>query len=87
MKHVRVVIDEIVWFDGIPEEINVSQTEDTLILKIGPRAQRRGGSSLGDLLASRRETPPPRPISDYVPPVMHEGARGTGGDGGAGGMG
>jgi hypothetical protein len=75
MKHVRVVIDEIVWFDGIPEELNIFHTDDTLVLKLGPKQQRRGGS-LGELLKTNRETPPPRPLGEYVPPLNSGGGGG-----------
>ena len=70
MKHVRIVIDEVTWYDGIPEELNVSQTDDTLLLKIGPKPQRRGGGSLGDLLGGARRQPLTEPRRVPEPPPM-----------------
>ena len=67
MKHVRIVIDEVTWYDGIPEELQVSQSDDTLMLKLGQKQRR--GSSLGDLLGARREPPPPRRAPEE-PPII-----------------
>lgn len=78
MKHVRIVIDEVTWYDGMPEELNIQQSDDdTLILKLGPK--RRGGS-LGDLLgqSSRRAPEPKRvPMGEYVPPLSDEERSGS----------
>jgi hypothetical protein len=67
MRHVRIIIDEAEWYNGVPEDLNIQQTEGSLTVKVGAKRQ-----SLEGLFGRRpaARIPARRSADDMVPDVV-----------------